>query len=388
MKLANPLRFILLFVGCLVAGLALAAQSASIAFIRKAPETAVMLFPLNGLARQNVATAVFTSSVTGSSGPEQAALVAEKWARNAYETEPLTPEAHAILALAQGARAKRSKVIGLASLLNRREPTLQALVLQEYVEAEDYSKSVETLDQILRVRPARSSELFPVLLPVFARDGAVKEFAEVLDGTSPWHQRFVNYAVAEPTALKNLLDLRYLVNFDDLKFDQALLRNLVQQDETSLGYDFYTKLLSNGGRVEAKGGLGWESTYPPFDWRFTDHSDFRAQTSLDGGDLELYVRPGNGGVFAWRIVETPDTPFSVSIEHEISPKNLSKDVKIALRCTQAGEPFLEQEFGEHSLRLFVEKTPSECRFMEIKLQARAWTGQSALRGTISSLVIE
>ena len=383
MNVANPLRLIFVSIVGLILAAVLATQSASFALTGEAPETSVRLFPLNGLAQENVASAIFSSSVALSGDPQSAAQLAEGWARTSYNYEPLTPESHAILALAQ----QDSQVIGLAAQLNRREPTLQALVLQEHVTAENYAGAVESLDGILRVRPSRSSELFPVLLSVFAQDGAVEEFAEVLDGTSPWHQQFLNYAVAQPTALPNLAQLRTQVDFNEQKFDQALLRNLAQQNEIQLGYDLYNQFARGDRRSSEEGILSWESTYTPFDWRLKNNADFRAQPSLDGADLELYVRPGSGGVFATRIIKSPQAPFSFFAKHQITPRDLSEDVQISLRCTQDPEPFSQGEFSRDGLNLSIENVPANCLFMEIALQARAWSGQSALKGTISPLKI-
>jgi hypothetical protein len=384
MNLANPLRLIFVSIFCLLLAAVLAVQSASFALTDESPETAVRLFPANGLAQENVASAIFSSSVANLGGPQSAAQLAEGWARTSYRYEPLTPESHAILALAQ----QDSHVIGLAAQLNGREPTLQALVLQEHVAAENYAGAVESLDAILRVRPSRSSELFPVLLSVFAQDGAVEEFAEVLDGTSPWHQQFLNYAVVQPTALANLAQLRAQVDFNEQKFDQALLRNLAQQNEVQSGYDLYNQFAQDDGRAPEEGILSWESTYTPFDWHLKGNADFRAQRSLDGADLELYVRPGSGGVFATRVIKSPRAPFSIFANHQITPRDLSEDVRISLRCTQDPEPFSQGEFGRDRLNLSVENVPANCLFMEIALQARAWSGQSALKGTISPLAID
>lgn len=388
MKLANPLRFTLSTLGCLVLAIALAAQTAGVVLTHKEPVMAAMLFPLNGAAQEQVSAAIFSSSIAMDSEPEHSARIAKNSALTAYRKEPLSPEAHAILALAQKSRKKRSRLIEIASELDRREPTLQALVLQEHVQAKSYASSVRTLDEILRVRPARSAELFPVLLSVFVQPGAASDFVGVLDGTSPWHNRFVNFAVNQPSALKNLVELRYRVDFQDLKFDQALIRNLVRQGELEYGYDFYNRLVSGRSAHSGEENSGWTSTYGPFDWRLTEDSDFRAQPGLDGNELELYVKPGNGGVFAERILEVPAAPFRVEVNHSIVPRGVAKDVQIELRCISEAQAFVEQEFDESPLGISVKNVPKSCRFMEVSLHARAWSGRSALRGSIQPLVIE
>lgn len=388
MRPTHPIRLILLSVVCLVLAVVVATQSAGIALTRKAPETAAMLFPLNGLAKENAASDIFSSLVEGGSKPQGAALVAEEQARESYRLEPLTPESHAIMALTQKDSAQRSEVIDAASRLNRRNKMLQALVLEEQVLAQDYLGVLETLDQILRVRPSRSQDLYPVLLTVFAQKGAVEEFEKVLDGSSPWHQRFLTFAVSEPDALLNLAELRSRTNLDDQKFDQALLQGLAREGELEVAYSLYEQFNEEAGGDPRKRSLSWDVTYDPLDWKLTYGADFRAQQSLDSPDLEIYVRPGHGGVFARRIIEAPDPPFSVSAEQQITSNASTGKVSVSLKCAQVRQPFYEIQIEEAPLAFKIEELPADCPFIEIALSARAWSGQSAIRGTISPLTID
>ena len=387
MRPTNPIRLVMLSTLSLALGVAVALQSTGIALTRKAPETATMLFPLNGLAGESAASDIFSSRLAAGDAPQEAAWTAEKQARHSYRLEPLSPESHAILALAQKDSARRSEVIDAASRLNRRNKMLQALVLEERVLAEDYSGVLETLDQILRVRPSRSQDLYPVLLTVFAQEGAVEEFQKVLDGTSPWHEKFLTFAVSEPAALLNLAELRSQQNFDNENFDKALLRGLVREGQLKVAYSLYEQFGDGVGGIRGTGRLTWNSTYDPLDWRLTDGADYRAVPSLDSTDLELYVRPGHGGVFARRIIRAPDAPFSMSAEHQITPIASTERVSLSLTCMQARKPFYEAQFGETKLSFSIDELPADCPFIELALSARAWAGESAIKGTISSLEI-
>ena len=180
MKFAHPFRFAALLVISVALAVSLAAQSAGIALTRKAPAFALTLFPLNALAREELASqALFASE--GIVTSESVTQKARKWAIQAYREEPLTPEAHAVLALTEPDERIRSEIVSLASQMNRRNSKLQAVILQEQVTAQDYPGSVATLDRILRVRPSRYQELFPTLLPVFIREGAADDDGDVLE---------------------------------------------------------------------------------------------------------------------------------------------------------------------------------------------------------------
>ena len=387
MKLAKRLKFTVVTLSCGLLAAGLGFQSAGIALTSKEPEIATKLFPLNGLAQENIASETYASSAVLSQEPEAAARSAEMWAQLAYLKEPLTPNSLAILALAADTKQSRTELVNLASALDRRELTLQGLVLQERVLAENYGGAVDTIDEILRVRPSRSAELFPVLLSVFVQEGAVEEFARVLDGASPWHKRFVSYAIGQPEALANLVELRSRQTFDDQKLDQTLLRNLAAGGDLEASYALYRRLSGEGSAGRSNQVLSWISTFEPFDWSFVDSAEFRAQTSQNSDNLELYIRPGNGGPFAKRTIRAPEVPFAISATHEIRPSNLSQDVKVVLTCLGSGEQIMEVPFGENEMSHSITRLPSGCSYLELALHGRAWSGKSALRGEISPLLL-
>lgn len=386
MKLANPLRFIFAFLGCSVMAVALAAQTISVVFTQKDPVTAIKLFPLNGVALEQVSSEVFSSIVSTGAEPAHSASLSEQAALAAYQQEPLAPEAHVILALAQQYEVKKSRVVEIASQLNRRESSLQALVLQEYVQAKDFANSVKTLDEILRVRPARYSDLFPLLLSVFANDGAVTEFAKVLDGSSPWHRKFINFALNDPAAVQSLYRLRSLKPFDPDQ-DRKLIERLAGAGELESAYQLYEQVSEAEEAAPRDRKLSWSSDNPPFDWWFVDDADFRAQPSLGSDDLEVYARAGQGGGIARRIIRTPSVPFSLNLTHSLSPRTASEDVRLSLQCVDSRKPVAEQAFGASAVSLRVEDLPPDCDFLEIAVTGRVWTGQSTLRGDISPIAL-
>lgn len=386
MKFAHPFRFAAVLVIGVALAVFLAAQSAGIALTRKAPAFALTLFPLNALAREELASqALFASEgiVTSESGTQKA----RKWAIQAYREEPLTPEAHAVLALTEPDERIRSEIVSLASQMNRRNAKLQAVILQEQVAAQDYPGSVATLDRILRVRPSRYQELFPTLLAVFIRDGAADEFAQILDGTSLWHRAFFQYAVTQPPALLNLLEVRKQVSFENAGLDEALIKNLVAEGELDAAFDFYEKLRSNKRPDAGSGKLAWDSTYSPFEWKYVDQAGFRAQPSLDSDQLEISLRPGKGGVVARRLVKAPETPFVLVVEHSITAEQILKDINVGLWCVGSGFSVLDRNLADQSDGFEISSLPESCSFVEMMIKARAWSGRSSLNAEIEAFYI-
>ena len=388
MKTAHPLRLIVCAVLSLAFALGLAVQSAGIALTRKAPETAVSLFPLNGMAQEDFASSAFLSVAEGLVPAEVGMPIAEQWALEAYRMEPLAPEALAILAMAEEDESVRSEIVSLASNMDRRNPRLQAVVLQERVAQQDYSGAIATLDHILRVRPSRSEELFPSLIPLFARKGAVEEFARILDGTSPWHEIFFRYAVREPTALSNLLELRKRVSFDNEQLDQTLLKNLVTEGELDAAYGFYRRLNGAEPSGMTERALDWESTFAPFEWAFSDRRGLRAQPSLSSDRLEISVKPGEGGVVARRLIKAPTSSFVVAVDHDIVSSQTQEDISIGLRCGGADRALvLDRNLASQGAGFEIASLPEACSFIEILIEARAWSGRPALNAEIKRVRI-
>ncbi|MBY6217875.1 hypothetical protein [Qipengyuania aquimaris] len=352
---------------------------------KKAPETALSLFPSNGLAQEAQAATVFKSAVADSIGPNDAATLAKGRAFAAYRDEPLTPEAHAMLARVQDDQAASSSLIQLASQMDRREVMLQVLVLQESVEASNYAGVVQSLDRILRVRPSRSSEMFKVLLPVFVQEGTVEEFAKILNGSSAWHNRFINFALSHPPSLINLYRLRSIRPFENERDDKRLIEMLAKAGELQLAQRLYHELAAKEKQPVGITRLSWSAVYPPFDWSFADEADLRAQPALNSAELEVYVRPGQGGIVAKRIQLMPSVPFSLSLRHRILPRGAHEDMQLVLQCAESNIPLAEERFAEGDASITVESLPTECEFLEIQILGRAWTGKSALRGGISPI---
>ena len=363
----------------------LAVQSAAIALTHKAPATSTNLFPANGLASEVIASALFVAAAAELMSPEVAARDAEEWARKSYKHEPLTPESHAILAYTVEEHTARSNILKVASGLNRRETRLQAVVFQEQVAAKEYLEAIATLDRILRVRPSSSQSLFPVLLPVFVQEGSSPQFAEILDGSSPWHQEFVRYAIGQPAALLNLVELRKRTSFDDVLLDRALLRNLVEAGEVELAYTFYTQLRESGGNAADKDWQGWTSTSMPFEWQYVEQTGMRAQPTRDSRRLEISVRPGKGGAVARRVFPVPITPFRLEVDFDDLSDQALQDIDLSARCANGQSLLAKTSLADLGNSYRFNGLPDACSFVEVIIYGRAWTGRSSLNAELNAV---
>lgn len=408
-----PRRTLRLFLAGAV-GLPLAvisgAHALSSASLRRSPELALSVFPANGLAAEKIAYRAFVKSVKDSyaglsqetepardtradindeleDGPSDLQAFAgraAKPARDALTLEPLLPKAYALVALAQEDPIKRRKVISLASRLNRRELSLQGLVLQQKANDGDYSGAINTLDEILRVHPERGLEFFPLLVDALLQKEARLAFSRLLGTDLPWRDAFLGFAVSDQRTLDNLAAIRKVISLDNIAFDQRLIAGLVAQGKIEAAADIYSLAAPS---KQQQGEVSWQSDYPPFDWKLTDTAGFRAEANKSLSGLEFSIEPGNGGILASKLIPAPEVPFEIRIAHDIDPLAQTKDLKLKISCSGQAAAFFEEPFavGES---IFKVGTRPNCRYLTIDIVGRAWTGSNAINGRIMAFELK
>jgi len=387
MAIANLPRLIAISIASVTLAAALGAQAVSSVSTRKQPAQAVVAFPANGLAREALAFQNFSIAVAQETEPAVAAKANADQALQAINTDPLAPKAYAILAVANDDEGIRGEILEAAAQLNRRDLNLQGLVLEKHLGAQDYERTIDTLDQILRVHPSYSPEFFPVLAGALANQETVPLFADILDGSAVWHLRFLKFATRQRKALASLALLRPQISSADTDFDKRLVAALATQGDIQGAASVYDLAAGADKRGLTTGRLDWSDDFPPFDWQFVDEAGFRAQPSRDGNEMELFVRPGKGGLIAARLLQAPDGPFAIQIEHDIKPAHLREDASLVLSCTNGAGPVLTQTLDVQTNTFQVPALAQDCEYIALAIKARAWTGRSALRGTIKQISV-
>ncbi|GAA4642100.1 hypothetical protein GCM10023115_03770 [Pontixanthobacter gangjinensis] len=374
----------------IVIGLTLATllllQSFSSVLMRKNPALAVQLLPVNGLAQEQLAARQFMGGVKEASDITPSARTAASMATAAFGNDPLSPKAHAILALAENDAAKRQGILEAATRLNRRDLLLQGLVLEGQVERRDYSGTLETLDAIMRVHPEQKANFFPILTRALEDDSALSALSGILDRKAEWQEEFLKYAASQPDALANLAELRLLRGAVDPEVDARLIRGLVAAGSIETAYRIFEK--ANGVAQQERSTSQWHRTFAPFDWRLEDQAAFRAQPDPNSNALEIFVRSGKGGVLAERWLQNPNAPLTVTLAHSIEPAAQIKDVRMQFSCATSAEPYYERALRIRTDSFDVPSPPAACKFVKIAIYARSWSGSSDIRGTIDRLDIK
>lgn len=387
--LAVPRLALAVIIGLIVA-IGAGLNTTSMIATKTAPELAVQLFPANGEAYDNLAFDRFSEAAA--EDPTDLltpAAAAREDALSALRRDPISPKALTLLSLAMDDEPSRSEAALAAGRLNRRDLALQGLVLETYLESGNYDRSIETLDAILRVHPTYDNRFFPVLGQALADQRTIPVFERILDGSSPWHERFIgNYSIRQDDLLTNLAQLRVRKPLAGREFDQSLVRKLAARGDIEAALAVFRAVEGNERNEDLSSGLlGWSGEFPPFDWRFVDEGDFRAQPSRDGERLELFARPGKGGVIAERIIPIPEAPFTVRLTQESENARQAEDVRIEMTCPGAAEPFLVAPLAQGANAIAVEASPG-CPQARLAINARAFTGRATLRTELGTIELK
>ncbi len=371
----------------LVLAFALALQAVSGVLSKPSPELATKLFSANGQAAERLAFQTFKNGITDPAETQAAATAAAPQALAAYRADVLTPRALAILIMAETDDQARSEMLRVAAQMNRREASLQAQVIQDALANNNYDRSINALDQLLRVHPELREGFFPILGDALAQGETIPLFAEMLDGSSDWHERFLSYAITQPTLLPNVAVLRPQITVENENLDRRLIFGLAGLGDLTAAQEVLKAATGRNSTLASLGTLDWRADFAPFDWSFTDKTGLRAQLSRNKAELELFARPGRGGPLATRLLAAPDAPFSITIDHRVAQKEQARDVRLQLICSGETTPFLDERFGDSPQTFEINALGEGCDYVALALVGRAWSGRSPLNAAIRSIEI-
>ncbi|MEM6857052.1 MAG: hypothetical protein AAF559_04200 [Pseudomonadota bacterium] len=374
------------FAGAILAIL-LALQALSGIATRANPEIAVSLNGLNGLAREQLAALRFRDAATSTQQIPQAAASSVDIAIAAYRSDPLVPKALMIAALSASDEATKARIVATANQLNRRDLSLQGLVMEQRLANNDYAGVVDTLDQILRVHPEYSPEFFPLLEEALVEPGTKEVFEDLIDGSSGWHEDFLAGAVRNEAARIALAAIRPAITVTDPLFDRRLIAGLAEQGELGRAQSLYTFLQSDNPAGEEGDAalLAWQGQYPPFDWQFASRREIRAQESLSGDTLELFVRPGQGGVVARRYIGAMQEGVRLVTRLKASRTVLLGRVRLEVFCPGTADALASLALINGSNALDVPPAPDGCEAWRLQVYARSFRDEPTLRADLDPL---
>lgn len=382
MKSLDLRKLLIIGVPCLLLAVVLLLQALSGVVARRDPATALAMFPGNGLALEQQAFNTFAAAATDPEDLPTAARAAEVQARAALAATPLAPRAHAILALAASSPQQRSQILDAASALNRRDLALQGLVLEQHLARGDYAETLKTLDQMQRVNVRMRQTFFPLLVQALNEPGTEQLFVEMLDLSAPWHELFLRFALDDAGARLKLAAIRAELTINDPEFDRRLISRLAAQGELEVAQQMYR--LVQGDRQSSDETSIWAAEYPPFDWALSEEPDMRAQPSRNSETLEIFVRPGSGGVVAQRIMDFPPTAFAITTTLETGPARPGA-VRIEIHCAADGRELFAAPLANGANRIAVAALAGDCAQPRLAIHARSRQGEPSLRANLAPI---
>ena len=318
--------------------IALAAGLAAVGAIAKsqAPELAVSLQPANGFAFEMLASNSLKAAVAANDGrfPNSVDPVAASFGKQAFVSEPVTPEAIAVLALGS-TEGKKRELMHEALALSRRQQLVNGWMIVDAGKREDIPAILNHYDTMLRTSSSATSVVIPTMARALANRNFVKPFAGLLSKNPPWANLFWAAAVSTPEAVENAAQLRELLYAADESKesyqDANLIYALVIKQRFEAAENLYQLLA--GQRKEASllknGSFEREPEYPPLDWQLFSNGEYGA--AVTGGNIRLSAIPSSGGLFARQLVKLPSAILVISIKSNASiPKNA--DISIDIRC--------------------------------------------------------
>lgn len=364
----------------------LSVQAASNMLHKRQPDVALQLNSSNAAASEERALDVFQSNI---SDPSDMALAADRalpTALAALEREPLSPKAMAIVALAFEEGEARDRWLAASQRLNRRDRTLQAIVLQSSLDENDLDAVVAAFDRIMRTYPQGQDQFFPILAQALDSADSASQLVRILQSDAPWRDDFFSYAVDRPETLTNLARLREELRIENSALDKRLIAGLSDRGALNEASAIHRDV--SGARSTTS--LGWRTEYPPFDWRLIDLPGLRAQPSIGSNTIDVLIRPGENGPVGWKIIDGGPRPVSFKVGSDLDGQSAGRALKLQARCvdTSADRRILgEIEVTERSQALRITESVQQCRFLELSLRGRVDRGRAALRATLKPIEI-
>ncbi len=312
-------------------------------------------------------------------------------ARQAFVLGPLVPRALTIMALAEEDPVASTIIVKQSLRISRRELMLQATALETFARQNDFNGVVEVFSNIVRVHPGQKTILFPQLAVALQDTRSLPAFVRILKDKPEWAEDFLTFAAREASPIDNLIDLRQHIADDEeylTQVDRQILSRLFEGGRVAEAAGVYQRLTGKY-IVSAPGPIDWRSDLPPFDWALSEDPYLRAETTAESADLYLYIRDGNGGLLAERLVNLPAGSFQIATTHDL--KNIGENRSLRLKAHCLGREKLLFD------KLLVSGTPiafrtdtddKPCRDVVLSLYGRSFLGYGDMSVHVSDMVIK
>lgn len=320
------------------------------------PELALALWPQNGFAASTAAYGSLRSRVLAEKGNYSARDITPEMkslARQAFISEPVTPQALGVLGLAREAQSpdQARNIMRLANGLSRRDPLVNSWLLRDYARQDDVPGTFRHMGYAAVTRPETQDVYIPALVKALANPDAVPVLAPFLAGNPPWRGLFWDLARQDSAALPGAIALRRTlaskqygmtdIAVSDRSLLSAALTAGLNGEAAALANDLWA---ANGGKLPAanarnllrNGGFAGAEGLPPFDWTVTSRAEYGGYIDEGRGVLEISALSGVGGVVASQMLALQPGRYRLTATLDGAPGTTTPDTVVRLRCAEAG----------------------------------------------------
>lgn len=325
--------------------------SFSINYEVRAPARAYVTgFPPSGIARGNLAVALYKSQSLKVPNAEVAAAERDQ-ARLAYQAEPLSSNALALLVKAMGAGANRPKgqlLLDLAGKLTRRNSLLSSEQIKSAAERDDQASFFLWMSRSVLTNNDLRNAYVGAMATITERDGAVAALTPILGNSPKWADYYWKQVAQRPPSLTNAANLRIAVSrppwrqsviTDNDKGLTMALSNSGQFDIAHKLVQVLEKLSASrrgNGNLLANGNFSHQPQLPPFDWKLSALGNLGA--SIDQKDNSLLVSAigGANGMAASQLVQLSPGPYSLGWTLATNAQIDESTLSVRVYCAETG----------------------------------------------------
>lgn len=304
----------------------------------KAPEIALSVPPNNGFAAESLASKLTKLAIMDNGGqiPD---FAKPKWynlAVQAFSSEPVTPDAVAIIALARRGEQRRSLMLK-AFELSRRQQLVSGWLISDSAASNDIQSVLGYYDTVLRTNSSAKDVIMPIMVGALAQDSAIRPYAVVLSQDPPWTGSFWGQVTSTPEVLENAVVLRQFLFQSKVHNsgyqDANLIFSLIKDHKFGKAKQLY--LMLNGTAWDAdivrNDDFRTVPQFPPLDWQLFSTGEYGA--TIEGGRLNLSAIGNSGGLVARQLIEIPRGRLQLKISLLRQPPRGSR-INTQISCAQ------------------------------------------------------
>lgn len=353
--------------------------------VKQDPALAYRLAPYDGQI-----TAAYATSLAGPNATPKDRARADVLAKRALEQDPTAVAAAATLGInadVRGDKAAARRYFGYAQKLTRRDLRTQLWMIEDAVQRDDIPGALHQYDMTLRVFPALSDVLYPVLTSASADPEIRRGLVRTLAGKPAWSESFVNFVAGSSPDPKSaaalFLDLRRAGVAVSETARARAVNALIASGQTDAAWSYYTSFRPRADRRRSRDPGFAANLEGPSQLDWMPINDGGLTTSIQGGVFDFAAPASFGGSMLQQLQLLPPGTYRLS-GHSIAIDQATGTLPYwALRCQDRRElgrvevPNSNVAKGSFTGTFSV---PADCPVQALVLVARPSDALSGLSG--------